>query len=175
MSSDRDFDSSHDKRKKYRHVFSTEEDSILQQCVLKYGTHNWDLISQHLPNRNGRQCKERWCTYLSPEVNRTPWSSEEDALLYDLVQKYGKKWGILMTFFHNRTTNNVKNRWNTIMRKSQMIGIDQINKKNFMETGKKIVSRCTRTTFQKEKSSKAVENNPQELFSLRNLLNLVPV
>ena len=160
------------KHKKYRYVFTSKEDQILQSLVNNLGTNDWELISHHLPGRTPRQCKERWFTYLSPDVNRTAWTPEEDALLFDLLQKYGRKWGSIVCFFQNRTQNNVKNRWNTIVRKAKSIGLNPNNRSQFVETGQRIACRSIRNTFEMP-----VKHNPPELidpivfFSINNLLN----
>lgn len=46
----------------------------------------WNEISDALnsklhTNRNGKQCRERWYNFLNPEINREPFTSEEDLLI----------------------------------------------------------------------------------------------
>ena len=159
------------RHKKYRYVFTSKEDQILQSLVSNFGTNDWELISQHLPGRTPRQCKERWFTYLSPEVNRTALSPDEDALLFDLLQKYGRKWGSIVCFFQNRTQNNVKNRWNTIVRKAKSIGLDPNNRSQFVETGQRIACRSIRNTFELPIHQKAEIIDPVLFFSISNLIN----
>ena len=156
-------------QKKYRYVFTPKEDEILQNCVEKVGTGDWDTIAKQIPGRTARQCRERWTTYLSPAVNRTPWTPEEDGLLFDLLKAHGKKWGVIVGFFKNRTQNNVKNRWNTVVRKARSLHWDPSDRGQFIETGKKIASRSTRASF--DPPHDPSPPNPQEIFSLDHLLN----
>jgi hypothetical protein len=154
---------------KYRYVFTTQEDQLLENAVQQFGTKDWDIIARQLPGRTSRQCRERWLTYLSPDVNRTPWSSEEDGLLFDVVRTHGPKWGTLVGFFCNRTQNNIKNRWNTIVRKAKALGLEVSDRKNFLEAGHKIASRSTRTHF--EYGREVQDLDPEEFYSIGNLLN----
>jgi hypothetical protein len=154
---------------KYRYVFTMKEDQLLQTSVEQFGTGDWESVSRQLPGRTARQCRERWFTYVSPDVNRTQWSSDEDALLFDLMQTHGPKWGAIVGFFCNRTQNNIKNRWNTIVRKAKALGLDPVNRKAFIETGQKIACRAVRQTFDNPKE--VPHPSPQQLYSLGNLLN----
>lgn len=156
--------------KKYRYVFTSQEDQILESCVNKYGPDDWDRIAPHIPGRTPRQCRDRWFTYLSPEVNRTPWTSEEDGLLFDLLKTHGRKWGTIVGFFKSRTQNNVKNRWNTVVRKARALNWDPSDRKQFIEAGKKIASRSTRASFE-SKEVQPAPPDPQQLFSIHSLLN----
>jgi hypothetical protein len=156
-------------RRKYRYVFSATEDQLLEAAIDRLGVNDWDAVAKQVPDRSARQCRERWFSYLSPDVNRMPWTTEEDALLFDSLQTHGPKWGALVTFFRNRTQNNIKNRWNTIIRKARLLGMDPLTRIGFIETGQKIVSRSTRTHF--EQSKEMAGPNPQQLYSLENLLN----
>jgi hypothetical protein len=155
--------------KKYRYVFTAKEDQMLETAIEQIGTNNWDAIAEQIPGRSARQCKDRWFTYLSPEVNRTPWTSKEDSLLFDVVQTHGPKWGTIVQFFCNRTQNNIKNRWNTVVKKAKSIGSDPTDRSAFIEAGKKIASRSTRMTF--ERPREIPETSPQQIFSVGNLLN----
>jgi hypothetical protein len=155
--------------RKYRYVFTSKEDQLLQGSVEQLGTDDWETVAAFIPGRTPRQCRERWFTYLAPDVNRTPWSASEDALLFDLLQTHGPKWGSIVGFFRNRTQNNIKNRWNTVTRKAKLLGLDPANRKCFIETGQKIAARSTRSTFDQPKPPGPV--SPQQLYSLGNLLN----
>ena len=158
-------------QKKYRYVFTAREDAVLEDCVESIGTSDWDSIAKNIPGRTARQCRERWTTYLSPDVNRTPWTPEEDGLLFDLLKTHGTKWGAIVPYFKNRTQNNVKNRWNTVIRKAKSLNTDASDRAQFIETGKKIASRSTRTTFVPKEEEAQEPASPYEVFSLNNLLN----
>ncbi|KAH0794438.1 Myb-like DNA-binding domain containing protein [Histomonas meleagridis] len=61
--------------------------------------------------RNARSCRERWRSFLSPNLVNGPWSHEEDQLLEKLVKEYGQKWKRISQEFKGRSECNLKNRW----------------------------------------------------------------
>lgn len=99
-----------------RNTFTKEEDEILRTYVNRFGTSNWQLISEHVPGRNARQCKERWFNYLAPEIENGPWSPEEDALLQEKYKEIGPRWTQIAKYFPSRSDVNVKNRWRFLAR-----------------------------------------------------------
>ena len=101
--------------------FTLEEDNLLKQLVSQFGENNWYHISELMPNRNLRQCKDRWTNYLSPKINNDPWTDEEDNLLLQKFKEYGAKWVRIALSFPNRTDSNVKNRWLVLSRRSKKI------------------------------------------------------
>lgn len=96
--------------------FTPEEDEKLKMLVLTHGTSNWSLISKLMGNRNHRQCRERWKNYINPALRNDPWTLEEDQLLVDKYAEYGSKWNKISKFFVNRSDNNIRNRWQMLLR-----------------------------------------------------------
>ncbi|OHT10718.1 Myb-like DNA-binding domain containing protein [Tritrichomonas foetus] len=92
--------------------FTPEEDAILLKLVDKIGAKKWDTIALSMPGRKGRQCRDRYMNYLSPEVKNDGWTADEDLLLIQKVQEYGTKWSKIRKFFERRTASALKNRWN---------------------------------------------------------------
>lgn len=74
-----------------RSMFTYEEDNKLKCLVSYYGTKNWYLISELMPGRNARQCKDRWEKYLDPNINFQPFTQEEDRKLLYLHKIIGPK------------------------------------------------------------------------------------
>ena len=93
--------------------FTPEEDETLKQLVNQYGQ-DWKMISAVFKNRSARQCRDRWKHYLSPEVSRRPWTTEEDRLLLEKFREFGRQWAIIARFFPERTDIHIKNRWATL-------------------------------------------------------------
>ena len=96
--------------------FTPEEDAKLISFVKEIGTKNWIRISQLMGTRNPRQCRERWCNYINPELRKDPWTEEEDKILEEKYAEFGPKWNKLAKFFNNRGDNNIRNRWMMISR-----------------------------------------------------------
>ena len=105
---------------KHKHCKWTPlEDQRLRSIVMLYGDRNWAQIAAQIPNRNARQCQERWEYYLSPNVNNSPWTESEDKLLHEKYAEYGTKWSVIARFFNGRTNTNVKNRWLALNRSTK--------------------------------------------------------
>lgn len=92
--------------------FTVMEDKRLRELVAQFGAKRWRMIAQHMPGRTGRQCRDRYCNYLSPDFYNDKWTPEEDALLLEKHGEFGSHWTKLAVFFPGKTANNIKNRWN---------------------------------------------------------------
>lgn len=110
-----------------RSGFTPEEDCLLLDLVSQYGRNSWVTVSSYMENRNARQCKDRYMSYLSPTINNGPYTEEEDKLLNQKYEELGPKWVKISKFFHNRTDISVKCRWAVLNRRKMKINGEQIN------------------------------------------------
>ena len=97
--------------------WSKHEDEQLIKAVNENGAKNWPYIATFLPGRNGKQCRERWLTNLSPDVNLEPWTAEEDLKLIHLHKKYQNKWSTMTSSFEGRSAIAIKNRWKYLLKR----------------------------------------------------------
>jgi hypothetical protein len=74
-------------------------------------------LAYSIPGRTGKQCRERWCNHLCPDINKSSWSLEEEMLLLLLHDKIGNKWSEISKYLKGRTDNTIKNHWNSTMKK----------------------------------------------------------
>ena len=100
----------------HRAKFTQSEDTKLKRLVKKYGATRWEEVADEMPQKNARQCKERWMNCLDPNINKAPWSEQEDNLLLLLHKAMGEHWTKMAVYFSGRTDVNLKNRW-TLIRK----------------------------------------------------------
>ena len=91
--------------------FSKGEDEKLKYLVSVFGDNNWSLVSQYMPGRQPRQCRERYIGYLMPSLVAHPWTEMEDELLIKKYEELGPKWVKFVPFFPGRSDSNIKNRW----------------------------------------------------------------
>ncbi|OHT08912.1 Myb-like DNA-binding domain containing protein [Tritrichomonas foetus] len=104
-------------RSRQKMKFTLEEDERLKKIVRRYGSDDWELICEHMPGRNPRQCKERYLNYLAPNVNYNPWSETEDKLLIKKRRELGPKWVKISKFFKGRSDTQIKNRFMVLTRR----------------------------------------------------------
>lgn len=104
-----------DLRKKQK--FTPEEDEIIKQYVSQNGMKDWHKVAMMLPQRTGKQVRERYINYLSPNVSLLPWTDEEETLLINLVNSHGKRWSKFSIYLQNRTDIAIKNHWVNITRR----------------------------------------------------------
>ena len=96
--------------------WTPEEDKLLIDSVNKHGMGNWSLVSQAVPGRTGKQCRERWINQLCPALNKDNWTPQEDAILIQQQRIHGNFWTKIAQFLPGRSSNNVKNRWSWLSR-----------------------------------------------------------
>lgn len=99
--------------------FTPEEDSKIIQLVGDEKYPCWHFISQQIPGKTARQCRERYQHYLSPSISNAPWTEEENQLLETLQQQYGNNWAKITEYFKGRTNTYLKNKWNLRHRKQE--------------------------------------------------------
>lgn len=105
---------------KHKHFkWTLVEDKKLTEIILKAKSINWSNIAAKMGTRNARQCQERWEYYLNPNVNNSPWTAEEDALLMEKYSLIGSRWTEIAKFFDRRTNTNVKNRYLALIRSAE--------------------------------------------------------
>lgn len=97
--------------------WTREEDEAIINFVRENGTKNWAKLADILPGRLGKQCRERWRNHLDPNVNRSPWTPEEDKILIEMHEKMGNQWVKIAEKLNGRSDNCVKNRWNSTLKK----------------------------------------------------------
>ena len=68
-------------------TWKPDEDKQLISFVSSFGPQNWTRIAEFIPNRSGKQCRERWHNHLNPNINKQKWSFEEDRILIEAHKK----------------------------------------------------------------------------------------
>lgn len=108
--------------KLHKGQFREEEDLAIIEFVENNGVHAWPKITSVLPNRTPKQCRERWFNNLDPNVVKTPWTPEEDELIFKNFIDIGTKWSVIAQLIPGRTDNSIKNRFNASISKRMREG-----------------------------------------------------
>ncbi|KIO13068.1 hypothetical protein M404DRAFT_994019 [Pisolithus tinctorius Marx 270] len=66
--------------------WTLEEDARLRIAAAAYGQ-SWVDVAAAMPGRTNDQCRDRWNEQVNPNLNRSPWSPEEDKALLDVVRE----------------------------------------------------------------------------------------
>ncbi|ESW15764.1 hypothetical protein PHAVU_007G100100 [Phaseolus vulgaris] len=116
-----------------RGAWSAEEDQILVNYVHLHGEGKWGQISRRTGlKRGGKSCRLRWLNYLKPDIKRGNISSDEEDLIIRLHSLLGNRWSLIAGRLPGRTDNEIKNYWNTYLRKKVE---EKHNDNNNMELG----------------------------------------
>jgi myb proto-oncogene protein len=102
--------------------WSPDEDAKLKSYIDNHGTGgNWIALPQKAGlKRCGKSCRLRWLNYLRPNIKHGEFSDDEDKLICSLYASIGSRWSIIAAQLPGRTDNDIKNYWNTKLKKKIM-------------------------------------------------------
>ncbi|KAJ0247149.1 SANT/Myb domain-containing protein [Hirschfeldia incana] len=108
--------------------WTSEEDQKLLDYIQKHGYGNWRTLPKNAGlQRCGKSCRLRWTNYLRPDIKRGRFSFEEEETIIQLHSFLGNKWSAIAARLPGRTDNEIKNFWNTHIRKKLLkMGIDPV-------------------------------------------------
>ncbi|TYI67597.1 hypothetical protein E1A91_D08G029100v1 [Gossypium mustelinum] len=111
-----------------RGPWTAEEDKKLIDYIQKHGHGKWRTLPKNAGlKRCGKSCRLRWANYLRPDIKRGKFSDEEEQTIIQLHSVLGNKWSAIAARLPGRTDNEIKNYWNTRIKKKLLkMGIDPI-------------------------------------------------
>ncbi|THU66458.1 hypothetical protein C4D60_Mb05t14350 [Musa balbisiana] len=98
--------------------WTQEEDLRLIAYIQKHGHGNWRALPKLAGLlRCGKSCRLRWINYLRPDIKRGNFTKEEEDTIINLHKLLGNKWSKIASCLPGRTDNEIKNVWNTHLKK----------------------------------------------------------
>ncbi|CAF2017619.1 hypothetical protein HID58_077464 [Brassica napus] len=107
-------------------AWTPEEDQKLTAYLQLHGEGGWRTLPEKAGlKRCGKSCRLRWANYLRPDIKRGEFTPEEEDTIIKLHALKGNKWAAIATCLAGRTDNEIKNYWNTNLKKRlKQKGID---------------------------------------------------
>ncbi|KAJ0260987.1 Transcription factor MYB16 [Hirschfeldia incana] len=116
--------------------WTQEEDQKLLAYIEEHGHGSWRSLPEKAGlHRCGKSCRLRWTNYLRPDIKRGKFNLQEEQTIIQLHALLGNRWSAIATHLPKRTDNEIKNYWNTHLKKRLVkMGIDPVTHKPKNET-----------------------------------------
>ncbi|CDY43270.1 BnaC05g48630D [Brassica napus] len=116
--------------------WTPEEDQKLLAYIEEHGHGSWRSLPEKAGlQRCGKSCRLRWTNYLRPDIKRGKFTVQEEQTIIQLHALLGNRWSAIATHLPKRTDNEIKNYWNTHLKKRLVkMGIDPVTHKHKNET-----------------------------------------
>ncbi|KAF0902294.1 hypothetical protein E2562_015517 [Oryza meyeriana var. granulata] len=100
------------------------EDKLLVDHVRRHGEGNWNAVRRETGlQRCGKSCRLRWANHLRPNLRKGPFSPDEERIILRLHGLLGNKWARISSHLQGRTDNEIKNYWNTRLKRRVRAGL----------------------------------------------------
>ncbi|KAF8399020.1 hypothetical protein HHK36_014886 [Tetracentron sinense] len=118
-----------DKQDTNKGAWSKQEDQKLIDYIRAHGEGCWRSLPRAAGLlRCGKSCRLRWINYLRPDLKRGNFAEDEEDLIIKLHALLGNRWSLIAGRLPGRTDNEVKNYWNSHLRRKLIdMGIDPNN------------------------------------------------
>ncbi|KAL8135935.1 uncharacterized protein LOC141711128 isoform X2 [Apium graveolens] len=98
--------------------------------------------------RCGKSCRLRWLNYLRPNIKHGEFSDDEDRIICTLFANIGSRWSIIAGQLPGRTDNDIKNYWNTKLKKKLLMSSLMLPNIPFSSSNHKFVRPSNNSNYQ---------------------------
>ncbi|CAN4088466.1 unnamed protein product [Withania somnifera] len=128
--------------------WTPEEDIILVSYIQQHGPGNWRAVPSNTGLlRCSKSCRLRWTNYLRPGIKRGNFTEHEEKMIIHLQALLGNRWAAIASYLPQRTDNDIKNYWNTHLRKK--LKKTQGNDENISTSQEGTTSSSSQSNFSK--------------------------
>ncbi|GMH31033.1 hypothetical protein Nepgr_032876 [Nepenthes gracilis] len=158
------------KQKVKRGLWSPEEDEKLVKHISSHGHGSWSSVPKLAGlQRCGKSCRLRWINYLRPDVKRGSFSEEEERVIIEVHRIVGNRWAQIAKHLPGRTDNEVKNFWNSSIKKKLLAqGLDP-NTHNLLPHRKFNNTKNNIDNFSTMKEESALANTAIDAINMSSL------
>ncbi|XP_059642158.1 myb-related protein 306 [Cornus florida] len=121
--------------------WTPEEDIILVSYIQEHGPGNWRAVPANTGLlRCSKSCRLRWTNYLRPGIKRGNFNDHEEKMIIHLQALLGNRWAAIASYLPQRTDNDIKNYWNTHLKKKLKKLNEGLDDSNINQEGSSSVS-----------------------------------
>ena len=142
-------------------AWDKEEDLKLIALHKKYGK-NWAAISKEMPQRTGKQIRDRFLNSLDSKFERGKFTEEEDQMILKYYKIYGNSWARIAKKLKTRTGDMVKNIFYSSLKKYVF------KNKNFLRKKRENSSRSKKKSIIQEDTNMETQNKKNQSYNQKD-------
>ena len=148
-------------------AWDKDEDSKLLKLYEKYGK-NWAAISKEMPERTGKQIRDRFLNSLDSKFERGKFTEEEDQMILRYYKIYGNSWSKIAKKLKTRTGDMVKNRFYSSLKKFTIKNKNFLRRKRVNFSLHKNKNKISNDKIQEEQKDKSLSDIQKDSTNTEN-------